>query len=132
MISHALALLASTAIASALPQTPSNTYPNTNGSTVKNGSYVLPMFDPNPAARTAELARNRAGYQYGPSLIGNSSFFLTGSLGDQLVKSEIDLWNQDAAPVREAIRAESTPVIGAIQAVSFVRMNWAAIALTLG
>ena len=123
MISRALALLASTAIGSALPQTPSSTYLNTNGSTAKNGSYVLPMYDPNPAARAAELARNRAGYQYGPSLIGNSSFFLTGTLGDQLVKNEIDLWNQDAEPVREVIRAESTPVVGAIQAVSFARMN---------
>ena len=119
MISRALYLLACSALATALPQqTQSDNHPNTYESDVKNGSYVLPMYDPNPAARAAELARNRAGYQYGPSLIGNSSFFLTGTLGDQLVNSEIALWNQDATPVRAAIRAEATPVLGAIRAVS--------------
>ena len=118
MISGALFLLASFAVASAFSRTHGNNYENTHGGGTKNGSYVLPMYDPNPAARAAELARNRAGYQYGPSLIGNSSFFLTGTLGDQLVNSEIALWNQDAAPVRAAIRAEAAPVVGAIQAVS--------------
>ena len=76
------------------------------------------MYDPNPAARAAELVKNRAGYQYGPSLIGNSSFFLTGSLGDQLVQSEVTLWEKDAQPVRAAIQAEVTPVLRAIGAVS--------------
>ena len=76
------------------------------------------MFDPNSAARAAELDKNRAGYLYGPSLIGNSSFFLTGQLGDQLVQSEVDLWNQDAAPVRAAIQAEATPVLQSVGVVS--------------
>ena len=76
------------------------------------------MYDPNPAVRAAELEKNRAGYQYGPSLIGNSSFFLTGSLGDQLVESEVALWNKDAQPVRAAIQAEATPALKAIGIVS--------------
>ena len=76
------------------------------------------MFDPNSAARAAELDKNRAGYLYGPSLIGNSSFFLTGELGDQLVQSDIALWNQDATPVRAAVQAEATPVLESVGIVS--------------
>ena len=94
------------------------TQSQTNSSTVGNGTYVLPMFDPNPAARATELVKNRAGYLYGPSLIGNSSFFLTGELGDQLVQSDIALWNQDAAPVRAAVQAEATPVLQSVGVVS--------------
>ena len=91
---------------------------STNTTTAGNGTYVLPMFDPNPAARAAELANNRAGYLYGPSLIGNSSFFLTGQLGDQLVQSDIALWEQDAAPVNAAVQAEVTPVFQSVGVVS--------------
>ena len=76
------------------------------------------MFDPNPAARATEIQQNRAGYLYGPSLIGNSSFFLTGPLGDQLVQAEVALWNKDAAPVRAAVQAEATPVLQSVGAVS--------------
>lgn len=76
------------------------------------------MFDPNPAARATEIQKNRAGYLYGPSLIGNSSFFLTGPLGDQLVQEEVVQWNKDAAPVRAAVQAEATPVLQSVGAVS--------------
>ena len=76
------------------------------------------MFDPNPAARAAEIAKNRDGYLYGPSLIGNSSFFLTGHLGDQLVRSEISQWYQTAAPARAAVQADAATVLETLSAVS--------------
>lgn len=68
------------------------------------------MFDPNPAKRTAEIQNNRAGYQYGPSLMGNSSFFPTGALGDQLVKNEVNQWHQDYTPMILTIESEAGPV----------------------
>ncbi|KAL8784965.1 MAG: hypothetical protein Q9195_008831 [Heterodermia aff. obscurata] len=107
-------ILAFGGLALGLIQPQTNASQSTNATTVGNGTYVLPMFDPNPAARAAELDENRAGYLYGPSLIGNSSFFLTGSLGDQLVQSDVDLWNLDAAPVRAAVQAEATPVLQSV------------------
>ena len=106
------------AIAQARPQPQTTGTNHVNGSITGNGSYVLPLYDPNPAARAAELERNRAGFLYGPSLIGNSSFFLTGPLGDQLVQSDIDLWNSDAGPVRSTIQAEAAPVLETLGAVS--------------
>ena len=106
------------ALAQAHPQSQSYGIQGLNGSAVTNGTYVLPMFDPNPAARATEIQKNRAGYLYGPSLIGNSSFFLTGPLGDQLVQAEVALWNKDAAPVRAAVQAEATPVLQSVGAVS--------------
>ena len=83
-----------------------------------NGTYVLPIFDPSPAKRAAEVVSNRAGYLYEPSLLGNSSFFLTGPLGDKLVQSEVALWYKDATPVNEAIETEANPVLTTLSIVS--------------
>ena len=55
------------------------------------------MFDPDPAKHAVEIQTNRAGYLYGLPLIGNSSFFPTGILGEQLVANNINLWEQDAS-----------------------------------
>ena len=106
------------AVAQALSQSQNYGMRSINTSVAANRTYVLPMFDSNPTARAAELRENRAGYLYGPSLIGNSSFFPTGVLGNQLVQSEVALWTRDAAPVRAAIQAEATPVLGSVGAVS--------------
>ena len=124
MITKASRLLTLAALTHALPP-PSNdlstfTISSTNGSRGSNSSYSLPMFDPNPAARWAEIADNRAGYVYGPSLIGNSSFFPTGSKGDQLWQSEVTLWNQSAAPQRAAVGAEAAQVQQTLAAVCFL------------
>ena len=118
MESLILPLLGLTTFAYALPQPQTNGAGMGNASIPGNVTYVLPMFDPNPSARAAEISRNQAGYLYGPSLIGNSSFFLTGPLGDQLVQSEIALWNQTAAPARAAVQADARPVLATLTAVS--------------
>ena len=119
MKSLILPLLGLTTFAYALPQPQTYNAGMANTSSTGNVTYVLPMFDPNPSARAAEISRNRAGYLYGPSLIGNSSFFLSGPLGDQLVQSEIALWNQTAAPVRAAVQADAGPVLETLTAVSY-------------
>ena len=118
MASVILPLIGFTTFTHALPQYDTYSAGMVNTSSAGNGTYVLPIFDPNPVARSAEIEKNRAGYLYGPSLIGNSSFFLTGTLGDQLVKDEIAQWNQTAKPVRMAIQTEAAPVLETLKAVS--------------
>ena len=65
----------------ALPQVQ---YPN---NTVRQ--YVLPMFEMDVPARSRQLQAQREGYLYGPPLMGNTSFFPTGKLGDKLVQEEV-------------------------------------------
>ena len=108
-------------VAHALPKPKANDVPATNTSILANASYVLPMYDSDSTGRAAEMQQNHAGYLYGPSLIGNTSFFLTGSLGDQLVQSDLALWEKDAAPVSATIQAESVPVVQGLGAVSYHR-----------
>ena len=69
--------------------------------------YVLPIFDATPLERADQIKRNREGYLYGTSLLGNTSFFPTGLLGDAMVKRDVDLWYEDAAWVSENVAKES-------------------------
>ena len=76
------------------------------------------MFDPNPAARAVEIKDNREGYVYQPPLLGNSSFFLGGPKGSQLVESDISLWTNDATPRRAKVKDEAVLVRQSLAAVS--------------
>lgn len=58
-------------------------------------TYVLPIFDTNSLERFEEIQVNRKGYQYGPPLLGNTSFFPTGVLGDAMVQRDKQLWFRD-------------------------------------
>ena len=121
MITTISTLLALTAFANALP-------PAFNGGDVgggvlimmngSNSSYSLPTFDPNAVARTVEIEDNREGYVYQPSLIGNSSFFLGGPKGGQLVQTDIGLWTNDATPQRAAVQDETVLVLQTLATVS--------------
>ena len=115
IISRTLALAA---ITQALPQPQFSSTQSLNGSRVSDGNYTLPASEPNPAARAAELTRNRAGYQYGPSKIGNSSFFLSGPLGDQLVQTEIADWNKSAASIQAGVQTDASLALQNLVAVS--------------
>jgi hypothetical protein len=54
-----------------------------------NGTLAsLPQYDSNPAARAAAVAAKKAGYLYGPSLIGNASFYPSGTLGNARVMAD--------------------------------------------
>ena len=57
--------------------------------------YVLPVFDINSLERFKEIRINRDGYQYGPPLLGNTSFFPTGVLCDAMVQRDKQLWFRD-------------------------------------
>lgn len=76
------------------------------------------MFDPGPLERAEELKRNQAGYLYGPSLIGNTSYFLTGTLGNELVAKDLALWEQDAVNIQEAIAKDAPLAREALASVS--------------
>lgn len=110
-------------LALALPRLSQESSQPSNGSIVgspPNKTYFLPMFDPGPLERAEELKRNQAGYLYGPSLIGNTSYFLTGTLGNELVAKDLALWEHDAVNIQEAI-AKDAPLAGeALASVS----NW--------
>lgn len=121
MITTISTLLAVVALANALP--PAFKGGDVGGGVLimmngSNSSYSLPMFDPNAAARAAEIADDRAGYLYQPSLIGNSSFFLGGPKGGQLVQTDIGLWTNDATPQRVAVQDEAVLVRQSLAAVS--------------
>ena len=80
--------------------------------------YVIPVFDPKPSDRADEIKRNRKGYLYGASLIGNTSYFPTGDLGDPMVKEHLDLWYKDAAWVSQKVVDEYQSVAATISSVS--------------
>ena len=86
------------------------TLPGSDPSMSKPGLF-LPQFDPNSSQRAQEVAITRAGYLYGPPLIGNSSFFPKGTLGTQRVEADELAFAQNAAFITEAIYNESGPVI---------------------
>ena len=82
-----------------------------------NITYSLPMFDPDPKGRAAGLAQDAYGYQYSQSLIGESSQFIGGLKGFDVMYRDIGLWLHDAAPQRKHVQAESAVVRQALQAV---------------
>ncbi|KAL9586053.1 MAG: hypothetical protein Q9212_001143 [Teloschistes hypoglaucus] len=84
--------------------------PGYSRANLPNASYALPQSDPNPAQRAAEIATERAGYLYGPSLIGNNSFFPTGTLGSQRVAADIAVFTANASYITKSIEEESGPV----------------------
>ncbi|MCJ1388168.1 hypothetical protein MMC18_001013 [Xylographa bjoerkii] len=98
-----------TTVTSALPRTsPPIDQQRLSPSTVEESQrkYVLPVFDPKPADREDEIKRNREGYLYGASLLGNTSYFPTGVLGDPMVKQHVDLWYTDAAWISQKVAEE--------------------------
>jgi len=78
----------------------------------------LPQNDPNRDARAKEVAIRREGYVYGPSLIGQASPFLNGTLGDERVKQDFALWDIDRKQIEAEIKKDLPAVSAAIGAVS--------------
>jgi len=92
--------------------------------------YVLPVFDATPSERADQIERNREGYLYGASLLGNTSYFPTGLLGDAMVKSDVDLWYEDAAWVSENVERESQLAAAAVSKVRYVSASKPTMKLT--
>ncbi|KAL8404714.1 hypothetical protein RB594_009543 [Gaeumannomyces avenae] len=59
--------------------------------------YTLPNNDPNLGARNASIARKRELFLYGPSTLGQTTFYPTGELGNNISARDVLLWRQDAA-----------------------------------
>ena len=59
----------------------------------------------------------QAGFLYGPSLLGNSSYFPTGLLGDVMAKQHQDQWYEDAMWLVDTVHEEEVAVLAAIQQV---------------
>lgn len=100
-------VIAAVGTATPLPQTLQNTLDNSyKGSRVllpclkcpenHENRFVLPMYDSEPLRRVDEIMKKQNGYLYGPSLIGNSSYFPTGILGNAMVQQDQDQWYTDA------------------------------------
>ena len=82
--------------------------------------YTLPQFDPNPSQRLDEVALNHAGFLYGPPLIGNSSFFPTGNLGNGQVTKDIAAFIKNAASISLSIEAERGAVVQKVTQVLYI------------
>lgn len=65
--------------------------------------YTLPCEDGNSTARTAEIRLKQATLLYGPSLLGNASFFPGGPLGDAISLRDQTVW--EGAAVVQSLRA---------------------------
>jgi len=94
---------------------------NTNSNNTK---YSLPQNDPHPAQRRAEIERNRFGFLYGPPLLGNTSYFPAGKLGEALVKHDIQIFGAAAAPVDDAADLEANQTFTAFLEVCQVSRLW--------
>lgn len=68
--------------------------------------YTLPMFDIRPWERVSEVRLAREGYLYGPPLLGNTSFFPTGVLGDAMVARDKAAWFRDVEYVTNNVYPE--------------------------
>ena len=81
---------------------------------------TLPQFDRDPSQRREEVASNHAGFLYGPPLIGNSSFFPNGTLGDQRVSADVAVFLQNAAFINKSIEDESGAVVQKVIQVRYI------------
>nr|P0CT92.1 RecName: Full=Manganese lipoxygenase; Short=MnLOX; AltName: Full=Linoleate 9S-lipoxygenase; Short=Linoleate 9S-LOX; AltName: Full=Manganese 9S-lipoxygenase; Short=9S-MnLOX; Flags: Precursor [Nakataea oryzae]BBC44107.1 lipoxygenase [Nakataea oryzae] len=74
------------------------TLPSTSSSSALPSptKYTLPHEDPNPEARKAEIALKRGGFLYGPSTLGQTTFYPSGTLGTAMSQRDQALWLRDA------------------------------------
>ena len=79
--------------------------------------FAIPAEDDYPSLRALEIDQKRQGYLYGPSLLGNTSYFPTGIMGDAMVQQHIDEWLQDASQVNEVVDQEAKSAAAALSVV---------------
>ena len=88
-------------------------------------TYTLPVFDPNSSERFEEIRINRNGFQYGPPLLGNTSFFPTGVLGDAMVQADKQLWFRDVQYITQKVNTIELPQAArALAEVSFPDLSY--------
>lgn len=64
---------------------------------------VLPIFDSEPLRRRREIERKQEGFLYGTSLLGNTSYFPSGDLGNAMVQRDQEEWYADAEWLKDAV-----------------------------
>jgi len=64
---------------------------------------VLPIFDSEPLRRRREIERKQEGFLYGTSLLGNTSYFPSGDLGNAMVQRDQEEWYADAEWLKSAV-----------------------------
>ena len=79
--------------------------------------YSLPMFDTRSWERVDEIRQARAGYIYGPPLLGNTSFFPTGVLGEAMVARDRVAWFKDVEYVTNNVYPELDKAAAALNKV---------------
>ena len=77
-------------------------------------TFTLPGKD-EYSTRTLEIEKKRQGYLYGPSLLGNTSYFPTGVLGDAMVQKHIKDWLDDAAWITAVVEKEANAALVALK-----------------
>ncbi|OCL06344.1 Lipoxygenase [Glonium stellatum] len=75
----------------------------------------LPQFDHNPGERANAILVKRRGYLYGPSKMGNASFFPTGNLGDAMVANDLSLFTATQEAVQSDINTDAVAVQVAVE-----------------
>ena len=71
------------------------------------GPAMLPQDDPDPQARAKGIAIRDEGFVYGPSLIGEASPFLNGTLGNAWHEHDMALWSVDREEIDSRIKIDS-------------------------
>lgn len=91
-----------------LPVVPGQTVMEPSAALPDDGDhlYTLPMFDIRPWERVSEVRLAREGYLYGPPLLGNTSLFPTGVLGDAMVARDKAAWFRDVEYVTNNVYPE--------------------------
>lgn len=77
----------------------------------------LPQFS-DITARLEAISIKRQGWLYGPSLLGNASFFPTGSLGTARMQADMGSFSLDSAYVAPRAQADLLAVQQAVADVS--------------
>ena len=82
--------------------------------------FMLPSEDTDPLLRKREIEERQRGFLYGPSLLGNSSFFPSGVLGGAMVQQHQDQWYNDAAWLTQTVNGEAAAAMASIQKVTLI------------
>ncbi|WPG97231.1 Hypothetical protein R9X50_00000300 [Acrodontium crateriforme] len=75
----------------------------------------LPQFDANPQDRANAVAVRKAGFTYGPSLVGEAAPFPNGTLGNARAKADYDDWSIDRKDMDGRVLADIQIIAQAIQ-----------------
>lgn len=81
--------------------------------------YTLPNNDPNQEQRKAGVAWKRGNFIYGPSILGNTTFYPTGALGKNMSMRDMELWRIDSLDQTLKVEREQNITLDAILKVSF-------------